>query len=142
MRKCTILVVLISLVSANVWAANESLNNTGKRAAIVGKSAIYGAAGGLVVGVASQAFKRKTKNIFVFGSLGLYAGIAMGLYIVMAPRGATPYEGPDTYEDFGSYDNGAIWEKPTSTGALQAKANPFVAEPGKGAEVSLVSLDF
>ncbi len=64
---------------------------------------MYGAGGGLVVGLASQVFKKKTKNIFMFGSLGMYAGILLGVYIVSTSRTPTPYEGPDTYEDYGDF---------------------------------------
>ncbi len=70
---------------------------------IVGKAAMYGAGGGLVVGLASQVFKKKTKNIFMFGSLGMYAGILLGVYIISTSRTPTPYEGPDTYEDYGDF---------------------------------------
>lgn len=84
-------------------AASESLDVAGKRAALVGKAAVYGAGGGLVVGLASQVFKKKTKNIFLFGSLGLYAGILVGIYVISSPRGSSAYEGPDTYEDYGDF---------------------------------------
>ena len=84
-------------------AESEILTTSGKRLKIVGKSALYGFAGGAVVGVASQVFVKKTKNIFLFGSLGLYAGIALGIYVITSVRGPTPYEGPDTYQDFGDY---------------------------------------
>ena len=106
------LTLIAFFTTSQGFAANESLNVAGKRAGIIGKSAVAGAAGGMVVGVASQAFKRKTKNIFLFGSLGLYAGIAMGLYIISAPRGSTPYEGPDTYEDYGSYESSLKRQRP------------------------------
>ncbi len=67
---------------------------------IVAKSALYGFGGGLVVGLASQVFKKKAKNIFMFGSLGLYAGIFLGIYVLTTSSGPAPYEGPDTYDDF------------------------------------------
>lgn len=89
--------------SAPPPAQPESLTMAGKRAKVVAKAALYGTGGGLVVGLASQVFRRKTKNIFVFGSLGLYAGIILGLYVVSTSRGPTPYEGPDTYEDYGDF---------------------------------------
>ncbi len=83
-------------------AESETLSVAGKRVKIVGKSALYGLGGGLVVGLASQVFKKKAKNIFMFGSLGLYAGILLGIYVVSSPAGPAPYEGPDTYDDFSS----------------------------------------
>jgi hypothetical protein len=83
------------------FASSETLNTTGKRGKLVAKSALYGFGGGLVVGLASQVVKRKTRNIFVCGSLGLYAGIILGLYVINSTGGGkAPYEGPDTYEDY------------------------------------------
>ncbi len=81
-------------------AAPSSLSMTGKRAKIVAKSAIYGMGGGFIIGLASQVFKKNTQNIFLFGSLGLYAGIALGVYVISTSSGPQPYEGPDTYDDF------------------------------------------
>lgn len=101
MKVLLALVVLsISLAPLNSRADAESLSRLGKKSVVVGKGAVYGAAGGLVVGLASQAFKKKTRNIFMFGSLGMYAGIIMGIYAVSSARGSTPYEGPDTYDDY------------------------------------------
>ena len=99
------LFILVSMLMAPLQtrAASETLTVAGKKTVIVAKAAGFGLGGGLVIGLASQVFKKKTKNIFMFGSLGMYAGIGLGLYVVSAPRGATPYEGPDTYEDYGDY---------------------------------------
>lgn len=79
---------------------------TGRKALVVGRAALYGLGGGLVVGLASQVFKKRVKNIFVGGSLGMYAGIITGVYLV-ATAGSNPkeYEGPDTYEDFSGWDS-------------------------------------
>ena len=71
-----------------------------KRAKVVAKAAIFGFGGGLVVGLASQVFKKKSKNVFLFGSLGMYAGILLGLYVITTTKTPAPYQGPDTYEDF------------------------------------------
>jgi hypothetical protein len=94
----------------------------GKRGKVVGKAALYGFGGGLVVGVASQAFKKKTKNIFLFGSLGLYAGIALGIYVITTSRGPAPYEGPDTYEDYGDFSKA---KAPTTDGLLASRYEAF-----------------
>jgi len=45
----------------------------------------YGAVAGTLVGLASMAFGTKSKAIFVGASLGLYAGILTGAYLVMYP---------------------------------------------------------
>jgi hypothetical protein len=103
----TIAILLQSSVGAgsNAYAAEEATSKSSmspgtRKALIVAKGAAFGLGGGLVVGLASQVFKKNTKNIFLFGSLGMYVGIGLGLYVIMAPRGTTPYEGPDTYEDY------------------------------------------
>lgn len=129
MRKILSLLIAIALVLPSASFAADSgsgsLTTTGKRAKLVGKSALYGFGGGLVVGVASQAFKKKTKNVFLFGSLGLYAGIALGIYVISTSKPSAPYEGPDTYEDFGDYSRTTA---PISTGLMAAKRDPFAGE--------------
>lgn len=114
------------------YAANESLNTAGKKGKIIAKSALYGFGGGLVVGLASQVFKRDTKNIFLCGSLGLYAGIALGLYVINSNRGPKPYEGPDTYEDFSQLAP----EKKNSESLLLAE------KPKSSLELKVLNLSF
>jgi hypothetical protein len=104
----TILVGLLLIsVSGNALAApsasSDAMTITGKRMKLVGKAAVYGFGGGLVVGLASQVFRRNTKNIFMFGSLGMYAGIILGVYVISSHRGPAPFDGPDTYEDYGDF---------------------------------------
>jgi hypothetical protein len=122
-KKVLCLMVVFSFLAPQLAAAESgTLTIMGKRAKVVGKAAVYGTGGGLVVGVASQVFKKKAKNIFMFGSLGMYAGILLGLYVVSTSRGPTPYEGPDTYDDFGGF--GKLF--PELPSAL-AKSDPFSA---------------
>lgn len=104
--------------------AGEGTSVNTKRALLVGKSAAYGFGGGLVVGLASQVFKRETKNIFLFGSLGLYAGILLGVYIISSSRGPMPYDGPDTYEDYGDFSLRSRPER--SAPGMVARTEPSV----------------
>lgn len=113
--------------------AEETMNVTGKRVKVVAKSALYGLGGGLVVGLASQVFERKTKNIFMFGSLGMYAGILLGIYVVSTSSGPRPYEGPDTYEDFSHNKKGI-------PGTLAYKTEDLKAAPDL--QVNFLSLEF
>jgi len=85
------------------FAEGEHLRVMGKRAKVVGKAALYGTGGGVIVGLASQVVKKEAKNILVGGSLGLYAGIILGIYVISSSGGGAPYEGPDTYEDYGDF---------------------------------------
>jgi hypothetical protein len=101
----TVLLCQVNIARAAAAAEEPSASSvTSKRLKIVAKSALYGFGGGLVVGLASQVFKKNTKNIFMFGSLGMYAGILLGIYVISTSAGPAPYEGPDTYEDFSSYN--------------------------------------
>ncbi len=139
MLKITKFVSLWLLLAMTVpqisFAESTSLNVTGKRMKIVGKSAMYGAGGGLVVGLASQVFKKKTKNIFLFGSLGMYAGILLGVYIISTSRTPTPYEGPDTYEDYGDFSK-SNFILPESNFESQ------LVDSGPSTSVSLLQLSF
>jgi hypothetical protein len=116
-------------------AQSETLNVAGKKAKVVGKAAIFGAAGGLIVGAASQVFKRKAKNIFVFGSLGLYSGILLGIYVISSHSGPAPYEGPDTYEDYGDFSRREI----APAGLVAFDRDPFA---GNAVSMNLVQLEF
>lgn len=87
----------------------------------------YGAAGGALLGTASMAFGTKPRAIAIGASLGLYAGIVFGSYIVVSHRmqqekrmnpelyeeseRASPYENAGGWSDwFGS--GGRYWENP------------------------------
>ena len=131
-RRLSLVLVFAFLVFPFRAGAEDSLNVTGKRIKVVAKSAGYGLVGGLVVGLASQVFQKKTKNIFMFGSLGLYAGILLGIYVVSTSGGPTPYEGPDTYEDF-SMSKGV-------PGTLAYKRDEAKVAPEL--QVNFLSLDF
>jgi hypothetical protein len=92
--------LLLSLPSAQAADQDPPPSKTLRQAKVVGKAALYGWGGGLVVGLASQVFQRNAKNVFLFGSLGMYAGILLGIYVISTSPGPAPYEGPDTYDDF------------------------------------------
>lgn len=135
-RLLSLMLLLTFLLPCQGRAENSGLTVAGKRAKVVGKAALYGFGGGLVVGVASQAFKKKSKNIFLFGSLGLYAGIAVGIYVISTSRGPAPYEGPDTYEDYGDFSK---LKAPVSEGLLASRKDAFDA---KSLELNVLKVSF
>ena len=126
---------LLSISAESVYAAgaaaapasSQSSANT-KKAVIVAKSALFGLGGGLVVGVASQVFKKNTKNIFLAGSLGMYAGIALGIFII-STNSSPRYDGPDTYKDLEDFQSGSLSkpEKTNTIGTIEKKAPIQVA---------------
>lgn len=135
MKRFISLVLLASFLALPAHAKpEESLNVTGKRVKVVAKSAAFGMVGGLVVGLASQVFEKKTKNIFMFGSLGLYAGILLGIYVVSTSSGPQQYEGPDTYEDF------SLARGIPGTLAYNKQQNDLSASPD--VRVNFLSLEF
>jgi hypothetical protein len=77
------------------------------RVKTVGVMAGYGAASGALLGIATLAFDGQAKNIFKGASLGLYAGILFGSYIVIAHHMRKNYK-PSTdtnyYEEESPYD--------------------------------------
>lgn len=132
MKTLTCFLVVLSLLALpaqKAQAASETLTVAGKKTMLVAKAGLFGLGGGLVIGLASQVFKNKPKNIFLAGSLGMYAGIAMGLYIISSSGGNATYEGPDTYEDY----QGRL--TPETKFVAQAKESPVV-------DLRVVSLSF
>ena len=126
MKKIISLLLLAAfLLPVTGRAESEYLSIAGKRAKVVGKAALFGTGGGLVVGVASQVFKKNAKNIFVFGSLGLYAGILLGVYVISSSRGPAPWEGPDTYEDYGDFSWRVKHNGPLASGLMAQNKDPF-----------------
>jgi hypothetical protein len=50
---------------------------------VVGATALYGTAGGALLGTASLAFGTKGRSVAIGASLGLYAGLLFGTYVVV-----------------------------------------------------------
>ncbi len=71
----------------------------------------YGAGGGALLGLASMAFGTSSRAIAQGASLGLYAGLLFGTYVLVSHHNrrqgqyddrASPYrDGGDEYEDYG-----------------------------------------
>lgn len=83
MRKtfCTFLVVLLTLSFTNSQEARAEMPVKARAfMTILG----YGTAGGALVGAASTAFGNSTRAIAQGASLGLYAGIIFGTYVLVS----------------------------------------------------------
>ena len=90
-RLFSIILIFAFLIPSVSRAESDSLTITGKRAKIIGKAAMYGAGGGLVVGLASQVFKKKTKNI------------SISSWVNLSPENIGRYD--NKQNDMQSYDN-------------------------------------
>jgi hypothetical protein len=94
MRKtfCTLLIVLFTFMMAKPNEARAELPVKAKAfLTICG----YGAAGGALLGAASTAFGTSTRAIAQGASLGLYAGILFGSYVLISHHN----------KRYGSYDD-------------------------------------
>lgn len=88
------------------------------KAKAVGTMALYGTVGGTLLGAASLAFGAKGRSVAIGASLGLYAGLIFGGYVVgthtLKSKGyfdkkpddyypdteASPYEDPESYNQY------------------------------------------
>ncbi|MGZ3712934.1 MAG: hypothetical protein ACXVBE_14315 [Bdellovibrionota bacterium] len=129
--------------AAGATAAPAEAQSIGtKRAKVVAKAAIFGFGGGLVVGLASQVFKKKSKNVFLFGSLGMYAGILLGLYVISTTRTPAPYQGPDTYEDFSYLDRKISPISSVGTTVMAKSSQDISAPSADKLQVNFLNLSF
>ena len=82
---------------------------------IMGTMAIYGTAGGALLGLATLAFDGEGRNVAKGASLGLYAGLLFGSYVIIshiakrnnwggAETSNDYYGAPSPYEDAGDYN--------------------------------------
>jgi hypothetical protein len=124
--KFFILFFFIFISSSNV---NAQMN---PRIKALGAMALYGTAGGALLGTASLAFGSGGRSVAKGASLGLYAGIIFGSYIVISHayrkhqrENPTPQENyyPDTqspYEDGGDPEAEGFYWNPSLEQALQS----------------------
>ena len=73
--------VMLSCLGSFLPAAQAEMD---PRVKVVTSMAVYGTVGGAFLGTASLAFGTDVRTIFIGGSLGLYAGILFGSYIVLS----------------------------------------------------------
>jgi hypothetical protein len=93
--------MVFSIFSVLTLAPIEDANALDPRVKAVGIMAVYGTAGGLLLGVASYAFDSPGRSWAMGASIGLYAGILFGAYVV----GSHYYKGykeenPDYQDDY------------------------------------------
>jgi hypothetical protein len=99
-KKLAVLFLVFSLTlvtTQNSYAQDDKSVMTPKLKAFLIVSA-YGTALGALLGVASLAFDAKERAIAQGASLGLYAGIIFGIYIV-TQHGKKNQPAPGTYQD-------------------------------------------
>lgn len=145
MRKllATFLVLLLTTTILSVPKAQAEIPVRAKAfATIVG----YGAAGGALLGVASMAFGTTSRAIAQGASLGLYAGIIFGTYVLVSHHnkrqgsyddGSSPYqESNDIYGDEYQSDDGGGSQGGTNGGFFRIQTmNDKFASNEKGSRM-------
>ncbi len=120
----------------------------------------YGTAGGAILGAASMAFGTSTRAVAKGASLGLYAGIIFGTYVLVSHAqgrqgsytdDSSPYkESSDIYGDeYNSEDGGGEGEEKTRQGFFNRfeEMNQKFGQKAKGGNlppitVNLLNLEF
>jgi hypothetical protein len=118
----------------------------------------YGAAGGALLGFASMAFGTSSRSIAQGASLGLYAGILFGTYVLVSHHQrrnsgsydrSTPYDAADDYDDYGEDAGrdspGGFFDSSyggfTLEGALATSANYRMMETKKGTQLPPLTIN-
>lgn len=95
----TLLLTFVLIISS--LSAGSAYALDGKTKAL-GAMALYGTAGGALLGTASMAFGTSERSIAVGASLGLYAGLIFGSYIILthaAKKNNWNFGDPNEYYD-------------------------------------------
>lgn len=76
------IVFLMCVALASGGLAPSSAQAMGRNTKTLFKMGAYGVVGGTVLGLATYPFTHKARNIFIGSSIGLYLGLAMGLFYI------------------------------------------------------------
>jgi len=98
-----VLLIACFLIISNFLCLNRAQAELDPKVKVVATMAAYGTAGGALLGFASMAFKSNGRAIFQGASLGLWAGLIFGGYVVIShsirqSRGTSYPSGDDTEE--------------------------------------------
>lgn len=117
MRIHDLIKVFILVVSLQFVFAPKATAQMDPRAEVMLSVIGYGTAAGALLGVASLAFGTEARSIAMGASLGLYAGIIFGSYIVLShayneanPDTSLYPEGDGLYQLNGGGDQALYWE--------------------------------
>ena len=101
----TTIILIFSLFSIQSFAMDPKLK-------ILAESAGYGTVAGALLGTATLAFDGEGRNIAKGASLGLYAGIIFGAYVItsyeMKKRGWGQGKDEEYYPSSGEYDGANV----------------------------------
>ena len=103
LRFIIVFLTAVLLSSNAAWGMNPKIR-------AIGLNAVYGSVGGALLGVSSLALGAKGRVVAKGASLGLYFGLAFGIYVVMTHErgyGEGSGGGHVPYDNTGLYDDGS-----------------------------------
>jgi len=138
------ILVVLFIMLMGFLAAPRAQAQMDPRVKALATVAAYGTVGGALLGAASMAFWSNGRAVFQGASLGLYAGIIFGSYIILTyeSRKNRGKDGEDYYPDApaGPYEQKSFLSRPSwnpyialdegrynEKRGLKAKAEPVVA---------------
>ena len=77
-------VIIFSIIGICLMAVQDASAQMDPKIKALGSMALYGTIGGAILGTASMAFGGESMNIAKGASLGLYAGLLFGGYVVVS----------------------------------------------------------
>jgi hypothetical protein len=105
--------VLISLLVSLVMFGNQPANAMDSKLAVMTTMAGYGVVGGALLGTATLAFGSSSRSIAKGASLGLYAGLIFGGYVILSYEMKKRGYGGESKEDYYP-DSNSPYENPRS----------------------------
>lgn len=132
------ILVLVSTHLSIMMVSEEAQAEIPPKIKVVGTLAMYGTVGGALLGAATMAYGTSSRAIFQGASLGLYAGILFGGYILLSHRyrsqsdpssytypndGGNPYQGEMNNSGYSS-EYRWRWDNIQESAGLGIKVRP------------------
>ncbi|MFZ4714847.1 MAG: hypothetical protein ACOYL6_14105 [Bacteriovoracaceae bacterium] len=133
--------ILCFVFTLGVMSYSKSAYALDSKIKVLASTSVYGASGGALLGFASMAFGTSARAIAKGASLGLYAGIIFGTYIIVShyyrPQYETPYEDSDSPYESG---DGAPYDSKKSLNAAPEEQQPQLHE--RAFQINEMKLNF
>ena len=137
-----LMTLALSVLPLNQAHAQTSTGSLPPKAKAFLMVSAYGAASGAILGLASMAFGTSSRAVAQGASLGLYAGIIFGTYIIVSHNNrtsrpsydnSTPYQ--DSEDDYGDYGDDSGGDAPPKGGG--GFFDSGIRNPRSGAQIAM-----
>lgn len=117
--------ILVSLFLVCTVFMNQSANAMDSKLAVLTTMAGYGVVGGALLGTATMAFGANGRSIAKGASLGLYAGLLFGGYVIASYEMKKRGYGGESRDDYYP-DSSSPYEDRRSENKKDPKMDPFL----------------